>query len=399
MDSIFDNIPKGEEDPIMSSLIKFKDSKNENKMNLTIGMIKDDSGTKLKVLSSVDQAEKQIHNENLNKEYPPMAGSPDFLAAIQNLIFPKEKFDQNSLNLLVIQCITGGGALRSGAELIKELISDTIYLSNYTFSPYKYMFKDLKIEYYPYYDNLRKNFDFDNFISFLEKLEEKSVINFQLSSHNPTGLDPSKEQWIKISNVCSEKNFLAYFDIAYLGYGSGSIEEDLYAIHLFQRKNIEMIIAYSSGKSFMNYCDDVGALIISTKENQVLSKIKSHLFVINRGLFSFSSIYGSRIITRILNSESLKELWIKELSETWSRISLIRKSLLDELEKENLSNLDFYKMQKGIYLFLDISKKQSDYLENNYSIFIVPGGRISISSLPLEKINYFVKALKDTLNN
>ena len=103
------------------------------------------------------------------------------------------------------------------------------------------------------------------FISFLEKLEEKSVINFQLSSHNPTGIDPDKEQWLKISHVCSEKKFLVFFDVAYLGFGNNSIEEDLYAIHLFQIKNIEMIIAYSSGKCFMNYCDDIGALIISTK--------------------------------------------------------------------------------------------------------------------------------------
>jgi hypothetical protein len=195
-----------------------------------------------------------------------------------------------------------------------------------------------------------------------------------------------------------KKNILVFFDLAYLGYGNGSIEEDLFPIHYFQRKNIEMLISYSSGKSFMNYCDDIGALLVSTRERSSLEKIKAHLFVINRGLFSFSSIFGSRIISRILLDEKLKGEWLNELQETWKNLRGKRQDILNALIKENVHQVDFLKNQKGIYMFFDLNNAQVDYLVDKYSIFVVPGGRISISSLAADKIEYFAKAMKDTIN-
>jgi len=377
---------------------KFNLSTNEKKINLTIGMLKDDDGIRLRELSTVRKAELEVINQNLNKEYTPMAGTPDFLSSIRSLIFPEEQFPSSNTNILVIQTITGGGSLRSGSELIRKLISNKIYVSNQTFSPYKSIFRDLEVISYPYFNSENKSLDITKLLSFLEKIEDKSVVNFQVSSHNPTGLDPSKEEWEKIAEICMKKNILVFFDLAYLGYGNGSIEEDLFPIHYFQRKNIEMLISYSSGKSFMNYCDDIGALLVSTRERSSLEKIKAHLFVINRGLFSFSSIYGSRIISRILLDEKLKGEWLNELQETWKNLRAKRQDILNALIKENVHQVDFLKNQKGIYMFFDLNNAQVDYLGDKYSIFVVPGGRISISSLAADKIEYFAKAMKDTLN-
>jgi aspartate/tyrosine/aromatic aminotransferase len=148
----------------------------------------------------------------------------------------------------------------------------------------------------------------------------------------------------------------------------------------------------------MNYCDDIGALLVSTRERSTLERIKAHLFVINRGLFSFSSIYGSRIISRILLDEKLKGEWLRELQETWKNLREKREAILSALTKENVQQVDFLKKQKGIYMFFDLNYSQVMYLGDKYSIFVVPGGRISISSLAADKIEYFAKAIKDTLN-
>ena len=397
--SIFRNVPEASEDPIMLYMNKFKLSQNENKLNLTIGMIKEEDGISLKQLSCVKKAELEILNQNLNKEYTPMAGTSDFLTSIRNLIFPEEKFPSSNSNILVIQTITGGGSLRSGAELVRKLISKKIYTSNLTFSPYKLIFKDLEVYSYPYYNIENRSLDISALLSFINQLDENSVVNFQVSSHNPTGLDPSKEEWEAISEVCFKKNVLVFFDIAYLGYGNGSIEDDLFPVHLFQRKNIEMIISYSSGKSFMNYSDDIGALLLSTRDKNALERIKAHLFVINRGLFSFSSIYGSRIISKILTNEELKREWMNELQETWNTLRAKREAIMNALFRENVQIVDFLKKQKGIYMYFDLNNSQIDYLVDKYAIFVVPGGRVSISSLPTNKIDYFAKAIKDTLTH
>lgn len=34
-------------------------------------------------------------------------------------------------------------------------------------------------------------------------------------AHNPTGVDPTKEQWSKIADLIVEKNHLPFFDVAY----------------------------------------------------------------------------------------------------------------------------------------------------------------------------------------
>ena len=397
--SFFEFVPKIAQDPIMVSLKKFNDSTNENKLNLTIGMIKDECGLNLKELKSVKSAESLILSENLNKDYTPMSGTPEFLSAIQNLIFPFDKFDPIESNILVMQTISGGGALRSGSELINKFITNKIYLSNLTFSPYKSIFRHLEVETYPYYNREKKELDFDALLSFLEKLEINSVINFQLSSHNPTATDPTQEQWQKVADVCSKKGLIPFFDIAYLGYANSSIEEDLFAIHLFKRKNVEMLIAYSSGKSFMNYSDDTGALLLTSKDRTKLAYIKSQLYEINRSLFLLSAIYGSRIITKILNDPKLKELWLNELKETWDSLVHKRNMIIDAFEKEEINNIDYLRKQKGVFMFFDLSPKQVDYLADSHAIFVVPGGRINISSLPLDKVTYFAKALKECLNN
>lgn len=34
-------------------------------------------------------------------------------------------------------------------------------------------------------------------------------------AHNPTGIDPTKEQWAKIADLIVEKKHMAFFDVAY----------------------------------------------------------------------------------------------------------------------------------------------------------------------------------------
>lgn len=42
-----------------------------------------------------------------------------------------------------------------------------------------------------------------------------SVIVLHGCAHNPTGIDPTKEQWEEIADLIQQKNHTAFFDVAY----------------------------------------------------------------------------------------------------------------------------------------------------------------------------------------
>lgn len=44
---------------------------------------------------------------------------------------------------------------------------------------------------------------------------EGSYILLHGCAHNPTGIDPTPEQWEKIADVIQEKNHIPFFDVAY----------------------------------------------------------------------------------------------------------------------------------------------------------------------------------------
>lgn len=396
--SRFSKVPSVAKDPIFSAFEKFKSSENPNKMNLSIGMFVNELGEQI-VYKSVEEAEKIIHASNLYKEYPQFGGAPEFTSAIQNLFFTPDSQVVKEGRVFVSQMITGGAALRISAELIQKFISNKIHVSNETFGPYKNILANMEIHYYPYFNKEKQCLDTQAFLEYLNEIEDRSVINLQLSSHNPTALDFSRDEWDKVCEVMKAKKHLAQFDAAYLGYGTGSIEGDLYPIHKFSENYIEMLICHSSAKNFTNYSDDIGSIICVLNKKEPIEKIKSHLIILSRSLFSFVSLYGARIIEKVLNTPELNKLRNEEQTEVYNRIKSIRNKVIDEMDRQNVNvNLKFLRAQSGIYMFLNLNDDQVQTLAEKYNIFLCGGGRVSLSGLTSDKISYFVECIKNVLS-
>lgn len=64
----------------------------------------------------------------------------------------------------------------------------------------------------------------------LQKIPEKSIILLHACAHNPTGVDPTKDQWAELSQVIKQKNLFVFFDMAYQGFATGSVENDAFAV-------------------------------------------------------------------------------------------------------------------------------------------------------------------------
>jgi aspartate/tyrosine/aromatic aminotransferase len=67
----------------------------------------------------------------------------------------------------------------------------------------------------------------------LKNAPSGAVVLLHACAHNPTGVDPSLEQWKQLSGVCKEKELLCFFDSAYQGFASGDPDRDAAAFRLF----------------------------------------------------------------------------------------------------------------------------------------------------------------------
>ena len=86
---------------------------------------------------------------------------------------------------------------------------------------------------YAYYDPKTIGLDFEGFIMALQNAPERSPFLLHACAHNPTGVDPTPEQWEKIANLFIQKKHFAFFDCAYQGFASGDLDKDASAVRVF----------------------------------------------------------------------------------------------------------------------------------------------------------------------
>ena len=387
--SFFENIKEVPNDEGLFSDAFEKDTRKD-KINSSIGMIYNEEGA-IKELSFIKEVEIELFNKNLNKEYSTLLGLQDFNSSVFKLFFPNEELVEGG-NFFCIQSSTGGSALRIGSDLLRQNLSNDIYVSDPTFSMYKYLFSQCNIKHYPYYNKENKSLDFDGFVTFLNHLPEQQVISIQVSNHNPTGLDLNEKQWEILASVFQKKNHFAFFDCAYLGYSTGNFEKDLFGVHTFLKNKVEFFLAYSSAKTTLNYSDDIGALMGWLNDTETVKNVLSNLAVINRSYYSFASLQGARIVDYFLRYKKTdleKEINSIVLSLNDKREFII-KLLLEK--KVNKKTVDLIKNQKGIYLFLDLNSDQIEKLKSEHAVYLSEYGRANLSSLNKTNIERFVEA-------
>lgn len=88
----------------------------------------------------------------------------------------------------------------------------------------------------------------------LKSVKPKSIIILHACAHNPTGLDPTPDQWKEIGAIMQKRELFPLFDAAYLGFNSGNIDEDAFAIrHFTQELGMEIAVAMSFAKNMGLY--------------------------------------------------------------------------------------------------------------------------------------------------
>ena len=92
-----------------------------------------------------------------------------------------------------------------------------IYVPNPTWGNHHAIFLNsgLEVRKYRYYDAEHSDLDFANMMKDFADMPEGSIVMLHACAHNPTGMDPTMEQWKQISDTIKKHKLIPFFDCAY----------------------------------------------------------------------------------------------------------------------------------------------------------------------------------------
>ena len=107
---------------------------------------------------------------------------------------------------------------------------------------------------YRYYSREQNQLDFQGMCDDLKAAPAGSVILLHACAHNPTGMDPTPEQWDVLENIIKEGKLFPFFDCAYQGFASGDLDRDVAPVRTFVARGHEMLVGQSFAKNLGLYC-------------------------------------------------------------------------------------------------------------------------------------------------
>ena len=129
----------------------------------------------------------------------------------------------------------------------------------------------------------------------IKKMPAGDVVMLHGCCHNPTGIDPTPEQWKKLADVIYEQNLLPLLDFAYQGFADG-IAEDAAGLRELARPGAELIVCSSFSKNFGLYCERVGALTVVAKDKAGAETVQSQVKVCIRSNYSNPPAHGAELV-------------------------------------------------------------------------------------------------------
>ncbi len=389
----FHEISEAQPDPIFGINEAYLADGRKDKVNLIIGIYKDEE-LKATLMPSVKKAKEQIFDQEIAADYLPIAGSSEFLEQIGPIVFGEKRWKENHARIFAAQTLGGTGALQLGGQFLTQEITKTVALSNPTWPNHRSIFEraGCMVVSFPYYNRKTHGVDFEAICSQLKQMDEKTAVILHPACHNPTGCDLTHDQWKEISKIILAKKLLPFFDFAYQGLGDG-IEKDRKALEIFLDDGHEMLVAYSCSKNFSLYCQRVGALFVVDENSAVKLRVGSQIKKIIRSLYSNPPAHGARIVAALLQNETLKKDWENDLNVMRDRISTVRKNLVQKLPQD----FAFLQDHKGMFSFIDLDKAQVSRMVEEFGIYLTDNGRISLTGLNTKNIDSVVNAIKSVL--
>ena len=392
---MFESMDKAPADPIMGITELYNTDTNPKKINLSMGVFKDEQGN-TPLLDCVKEAEAKIYATEDTKAYSAIEGFSSFNDAVLPLIFGTKHEAVTSGRAATIHTPGGSGALRVVADFLYKLsASKTIWVSDPTWVNHINIFETagLQVKRYPYFDRATNGLAFDTMMSALKDIPSGDTVLFHGCCHNPTGVDPSNDQWQQISNLVHGNGLLPLLDFAYQGFAEGIREDGEGPLKLVQPGK-ETLICGSFSKNFALYNERTGSLTAVAVDAAAVNVATSQIKSVIRAIYSSPPAHGGIIVSTILNDPDLRNQWESELKQMRERIQNMRQLLAETLTAKGVpGDHSFITRQRGMFSFSGLNSTQVEQLKNDHSVYIVGNGRINVAAITPDNCDALCEAI------
>lgn len=377
-------------------------------MTLAFAAYRDNTGSPV-VLDAVIQAKSRLleSGKDWQHEYLPISGLPEFLVASQKLAFGEELAKEKALEgtLTSMQTLSGTGALHLAATLYSRFAkSPKVMVSNPTWGNHKALFSGagLQVENYRYLDSScasTPRLDLKGMLEDLEGCDAGTMVLLQVCAHNPTGVDPTEDEWKEVIKVCKSRGLIVLLDNAYQGFSSGDVGADNFAMKEFAKSGLDVFCACSFAKNMGLYGERIGALHVIAPNKEVCQNVLSQLKVIARTTYSNPPQFGALIVAMILNDEQLRATWEKQLRTMTGRIKSMREELRTRLESATSADWSHITSQIGMFSYTGLTKDQCIRCREKGALFMLETGRISVAGLNDGNVQRVAEVMAASVND
>jgi aspartate aminotransferase len=394
---MFEKFTPAKADPILGLSKLFNADPRSDKIDLGVGVYKDDSGN-TPIMRAVKKAEARLHNEQTSKVYTSLPGPELFRDAMRDLVLadavPAER-------VATLQTPGGTGAIRQVLESVKMINPDsTVWISDPSWPTHLSMATHMgfKTRSYPYFDNKTAAVDTAAMMAAFAELKAGDLLLLHGCCHNPTGANIDMDTWKAITDLVIEKGAMPFVDIAYQGFGDG-LDEDAAPLRHMASRVPEMYVAASCSKNFGLYRDRVGIAMLIAKDAATAAVVQGNLATLNRLNYSFAPDHGAALVAIILNDLALRVEWMQELGEMRDTMLTIRQNLADALRQQcNSDRFDFIAEHRGMFSRLGLAPELVDMLRDQHGMYVVGDSRINIAGLAGGRYQPFANAVAQVVS-
>ena len=394
---MFESLQSMPADAILGLIAEHRDDPRENKIDLGVGVYRNAAG-ETPVLRCVKKAEHRLLGTQTSKTYIGTAGDPSFNAAMQTMTFAASAPEDR---LATLQTPGGSGSLRVAAGLLlRARAATTVWVSDPTWANHVPLLggAGLQLKPFPYYDTTRHVIEIDAMLDALRAAPKGDVLLLHACCHNPSGLDPTQDEWLAIADVVVERELVPFVDIAYQGFAR-NIDDDPFIIRHLAARVPEMVVANSCSKNFGLYRDRVGTVSFLSANAAQSKVVSSQVNNYVRTLYSVPPDHGAAVVSIILSDAELRAEWLVELGEMRDRLRdmrvLLNNSLLQKTPEHDFSHLV---RANGMFCFLGISAAQVTRLKKDFGVYMVDSSRINVAGITADNVGYLSDSIAAVVN-
>lgn len=393
---MFESLERLAPDAIIRLIGEYQQDPRDTKVDLGIGVYRNDQG-ETPVLDVVKQAERRLVESQSTKSYIGSAGPADFNEAMRDLTFAGSVAKER---VVMLQTPGGSGSLSVAAGVVLRARSGaTLWASSPTWANHVPLLggAGLSMKTFEYYDGDSHSLRLEAMLDSLSKIPRGDLVLLHACCHNPTGIDPSEEEWRAIAEVVVERELLPLVDIAYQGFGT-DLDTDAFIVRHLAERVPEMIVCNSCSKNFGLYRDRVGALLIVTQDGATREVVQSQANNYVRTIYSMPPDHGAAVVAMILNDNAMRADWHIELGQMRDRLRDMRALLHDALGV-TVPERDFSHIVRawGMFSFLGVSEEQVERLKRDHGVYMVSSSRINIAGITAGNVNHIAESVAAVL--